>query len=89
MLVRLFHECGAVLINRKTAITAAHCIKQNFQAYDSFYRGHFTVNITFNNFNPNYESMYSVFFGSHQFVSYGGDFPHIQMSSIHDIYIVK
>ncbi|RNA04044.1 Transmembrane protease serine [Brachionus plicatilis] len=87
MLVRNYDQCGAVLINRRTALTAAHCIKKNFQLFSWFYNKEYTVNVTFNNFHPNLESIYSAYFGTHQFVYYFVDLPHAQMGDIHDIYI--
>lgn len=89
MLAYNYDQCGAVLINRKTALTAAHCIKQSFQVYDRYYNGFFTVNVTLNNFHPNLESIYSMYFGTNFFIYYNVDLPHVQMGDIHDIYIVK
>ncbi|RNA00585.1 Transmembrane protease serine, partial [Brachionus plicatilis] len=87
MLVATYDQCGAVLINRRTALTAAHCIKKNFQLFSWFYNKEYTVNVSFNNFHPNLESIYSAYFGTHQFVNYFVDLPHAQMGDIHDIYI--
>ncbi|RNA36627.1 serine protease easter [Brachionus plicatilis] len=88
ILVSIYDQCGAVLINRKTALTAAHCIKKSSQFYDYLYSKYFTLNISFNNFHPNLESIYSAYFGTHQFVDYYVDLPHVQMGDIHDIYVV-
>ncbi|CAF1059911.1 unnamed protein product [Brachionus calyciflorus] len=82
-----YEACGAVLINRKTALTAAHCIRTEYSYFDWYYYKYFVINVTFNNFHPNFESIYSLYFGINKFVNYYVDLPHVQLGDVKDIII--
>ncbi|CAF0991079.1 unnamed protein product [Brachionus calyciflorus] len=87
VLVYNYDACGAVLINRKTALTAAHCIKTDFSFTSWASRTNTMINVTFNNFHPTLESIYSLYFGINKFVYYSVDLPHVQMGDVKDIII--
>ncbi|CAF0920088.1 unnamed protein product [Brachionus calyciflorus] len=87
MLIYKYYTCAAVLINRKTALTAAHCIKTEFIESSWTSQTNVLINVTYNNFNPNLESIYSFFFGMNKFVYYNYDLPHVQMGDVKDIII--
>ncbi len=59
---RIFEILTGSLLNHKTVLTAAHCIKDSFE---HVYQGAFyTLKIRTNNYYPTWESMFAVYTGS-------------------------
>ena len=53
--------CGGTLVNRKTVMTAGHCVVQTF---DYNYKGRlYTIKVDTNQYYPTYESMYRIYVG--------------------------
>lgn len=65
-----FSNCAGTLINRKTVLTSASCIKKYFL----FFANNITyqVNVTFNDFHPDYDSMYTVYIAAHNQINFFG-----------------
>ncbi|CAF0863992.1 unnamed protein product [Brachionus calyciflorus] len=61
-------NCGGTLINRKTVLTTASCIKKTFTAIVKNQTR--TIPVELNSYHANIESMYSVFVGVYNQISY-------------------
>jgi hypothetical protein len=56
-------SCSGTLIDRNTVITAAHCVPKTFDVSVNDFT--YTFNVTPNDYNPNVESMFTVYLGMH------------------------
>lgn len=63
----LYSICSVFLIDKKTLLTAAHCINTDtsFNFYDEDDGIAYKIEITYDSNYPNFESLYTVFLGIH------------------------
>jgi hypothetical protein len=87
-LVYKYDYCTGVLVDRQTIITAARCIHQSFDYYDSNQRKTFRINVTENTFRPNIQSMFIVYLSVDHFVYFDVDLPNLFTVDIAEIIIV-
>lgn len=69
-------------------MTSADCVKRTFEYFDYTLYKWFTVNITLNNFHPTLDSIFNVYFGLNNFVTFGTDLPYVLMPNIQEIITV-
>lgn len=65
-------SCGAVLINRRTIITAAHCIVENLEFFHN--GAPYSIKVELNRFRSSWSEMYKVFIDSHNVLGVGSWF---------------
>lgn len=63
-------NCAGTLINRMAVLTTASCIKTNFPFFVN--NRTYQVNVTFNDFHPDYDSMYTVYVGTEVQINFNG-----------------
>lgn len=84
-----FHtsNCAGTLINRKSILTTAGCIKTSFVHIIA--NVSYTVNVTFNDFHPDYQSMYTVYVGAHNQINLFSNIAPAKHVLVEDIIIVN
>ena len=83
LMIERKYFCGGSLIDRKTVLTAGHCILKQFDY--KYGNVTYTISVEENEFNPTIGSIYKVFLGADKFIELDYDIKPAEVYSVETV----